>query len=169
MSHHTRNLMFGLATLPMAVGNCGVVRDCGGNLLNAIGQIVRDPLPAAVPPPTPDDPRPDPSRPMNCTVIAEPGDASLHAPYTPVDPRARLNGWAWWSACVISARALGLSLPTLKITGDLNDPFASVPVIQFFVDTAPIPIDGRGSGHYQNPQGANITVWRRAYIEAVPT
>ncbi len=136
----------------------------------------------AIIPPTPPDPIlqeiirevfystvPDPSgthappAPHSCQIVVEPADPSGHAPYSTVDPIWSANGWLFWVACVVSGRDLGRSLPSLKITGDANEP-TMTPVLGFRLDTA--PIFGRGSGHYANPAAQNISIWRRAYVQS---
>lgn len=104
-----------------------------------------------------------PREPHSCAVLLEPADSTLHAPYTTVDAYWNANGWSFWVACVQQARALGRSLPVVKITGDENNP-TLVPFFPFHFDTA--PVFGRGSGHYSNLSASNPSIWRRAYLEA---
>lgn len=103
-----------------------------------------------------------PREPHLCAIVAEPGDPSLHAPYSTVDAYWNANGWQFWTECVITARTLGRTLPVVKITQDPNTPGA-MPKLEFKLLTA--PVFGRGSGIYFDPQASNVPVWRRAYIE----
>lgn len=161
MSHHTRNLMLGLAVLPMSVGNCGApVRNCAGQLVNQLGQIIKDVLPSGAPAPTPTNP--DPQERYDCTIGVEPPDPDLRGYYHVRDSRSYANGWDWYTACVVSARSLGRSIPAVKITGEANTP-DMIPAMEFVIDTA--PLFGQGHGHYRDPRAANIYTWRHAYIE----
>lgn len=100
--------------------------------------------------------------PHSCAVIVEPADLGGRAPYSTVDNVWNANGWAFMTACVIPARALGYSLPIQKITGD---PQGEEPTFTFYIDNA--PIFGRGAGHYGELQASNISVWRKAHIDVV--
>ncbi|HVE28289.1 MAG TPA: hypothetical protein VNC22_22935 [Sporichthya sp.] len=102
-----------------------------------------------------------PREPHSCAIKLGPASESLHDYYEPVD-KYWLNGWEFWTNCVIPARTLGRALPVVKITGDGSDP---PPVLTFHLDTAPVL--GLGSGHYDDPVAAAPAVWRKARIEAV--
>jgi len=145
-------------TLVLIMGFGGIVvaiKDCAGNVVNYV-------LVSNVPDPTPDNPRP--SEQMDCSFLAEPADPSGRAPYS-VNGLAILNGWGWYQACPVAAKALGYFIPATKITGDANDGTMS-PRLVFYIDTA--PVFGRGSGHYADPfQAGNISVFRKAYIIGV--
>jgi hypothetical protein len=109
---------------------------------------------------------PGPNKPPethSCAIIVEPADQTLHAPYSTVDPVWNANGWAFWSACVIASRDIGYAIPAVKITQDPNNP-GQTPNMFFTLDTA--PVFGRGSGHYNDFNAANIAVWRKGYVEA---
>ena len=104
-----------------------------------------------------------PRDPHSCSIIVEPADASGHAYYTITDDLWVLDGWGFWTACVIAGRDLGRAVPSTKITGDENSQTMR-PVLDFKLDTAPVL--GRGSGHYPNPSAQNVSVWRRSYIQS---
>jgi hypothetical protein len=104
-----------------------------------------------------------PRDPHSCSIIVEPADASGHAYYTVQDDLWVLDGWGFWTACVIAGRDLGRAVPAVKVTGDENSPTMR-PVLDFKLDTAPVL--GRGSGHYPDPAAQNISIWRRAYVQS---
>jgi len=105
-----------------------------------------------------------PREPHSCAIRVYLADASLHAPYQPVDSYWYANGWAFWTACVIASRDLGYSIPVVKEDGRYLNAQVLDPRLTFFLDTAPVL--GTGSGHYASFLATSRAAWAKAYIEA---
>ena len=126
---------------------------------NPFGVVLREIFHSSVPDPTGVH---APREPHSCAIKLAVPATSLHDYYEPVDPEFHINGWEFWTACVIPSRDLGYTLPVVKIGGVSDD---QPPLLTFHFDTAPVL--GLGTGHYDNPQAANRAVWARAKIETV--
>jgi hypothetical protein len=154
MIHLPVRVMFALI-----VGFGGIVvavKDCAGKVVDYV-------LVENTPDPTPANPAPTQS--MSCAFYAQPPDPSGRAEYAVVTGLGRANGWGWYQACPVSAKALGYVIPAVKSTGDANDA-TMTPRLVFLIDTAPVL--GIGSGHYSDPfQAGIISVFRKAYIVGV--
>jgi len=151
--------MAGLLALSTSCGpDVTIVKNCAGNVIDMI--LVSN-----------DYEVPNPNKPGGsgvieryyCAVILEPGDPrTLEAHYTVQDPKARINPWGWWVACILNL-PWDSRLPTSKSTGAANE-LGQEPEMFCHDATVPVAIIAEGTCKYDNPNGTNLAVFNKGRV-----